>query len=118
MRPAIAVFAKAPLPGRVKTRLAAAIGEAEAARRYEEMVSMLLRRLTAEAENLGADIEVHTDISTDAWPNMRVTRRLQVAGDLGAEVERDARAGKRERARDRRAAAQPPAKDKLLKENI
>ena len=35
-----------------------------------------------------------------------------------AEVERDARAGQRERARDRRAAAQPPAKEKLLKEQI
>lgn len=83
MRPAIAVFAKAPLPGRVKTRLAAAIGDAEAARRYEEMVSVLLVRLAAAAENLGADIEVHTDIPTDAWPEARVTRRLQVAGDLG-----------------------------------
>jgi hypothetical protein len=32
-----------------------------------------------------------------------------------AEVERDARTGKQERVQDRHAAAQPPAKDKLLK---
>ena len=35
-----------------------------------------------------------------------------------AGVERDSRTGKRECAQDRHAAAQPPAKDKLLKENV
>jgi hypothetical protein len=35
-----------------------------------------------------------------------------------AEVERDVIAGKRGRVQDCHAAAQPPAKDKLLKENI
>jgi hypothetical protein len=35
--------------------------------------------------------------------------------ESSAEVERDARTGKQERVQDRRAAAQPPAKDKLLK---
>ncbi len=35
--------------------------------------------------------------------------------ESSAEIERDARTGKQERVQDRHAAAQPPAKDKLLK---
>lgn len=81
MRPAIAVFAKAPVAGRVKTRLAAALGPEKAAQLYESMVARLLDRLTG--ASLAADIELHTDISTDAWKSFNVTRRLQVHGDLG-----------------------------------
>ncbi|MBI2687814.1 MAG: TIGR04282 family arsenosugar biosynthesis glycosyltransferase [Acidobacteria bacterium] len=86
MLPAIAVFAKAPLPGRVKTRLAAAVGETEAARLYEQMVSTLLQRLTAAAGALGCDIALHTDISTDAWSAFPVSRAVQCEGDLGARM--------------------------------
>jgi uncharacterized protein len=86
MRPAIAVFAKAPVAGRVKTRLAAAVGPEEAARLQEQMVSTLLQRLTADREGLGADIELHTDTPTDAWISHSVTRQLQVHGDLGARM--------------------------------
>lgn len=81
MGPAIAVFAKAPIAGRVKTRLAAAVGPEKAARLYESMVARLLDRLIG--AGLAADIELHTDISTDAWNCFNVTRRLQVDGDLG-----------------------------------
>jgi rSAM/selenodomain-associated transferase 1 len=83
MLPAIAVFAKAPVPGRVKTRLAVAIGADEAARRYREIVSLLLQRLIEAAKRLGSDIELHTDTPTDAWTAYPVTARLQVSGDLG-----------------------------------
>ncbi|MFN0105463.1 MAG: TIGR04282 family arsenosugar biosynthesis glycosyltransferase [Bryobacteraceae bacterium] len=83
MLPAIAVFAKAPIPGRVKTRLAADLGDVEAARRYEQMVSMLLRRLIKAANSLASDIELHTDTPSDAWTAFPVTRHLQVDGDLG-----------------------------------
>ena len=83
MLPAIAVFAKAPIPGRVKTRLAATLGEAEAAIRYEQMVSILLQRLRQASEKLTADVELHTDIPTDAWSTHTVTRHLQCQGDLG-----------------------------------
>lgn len=81
MGPAIAVFAKAPIAGRVKTRLAASVGPEKAARLYESMVARLLDRLIG--AGLAAEIELHTDISTDAWNCFNVTRRLQVDGDLG-----------------------------------
>ncbi|MBM3763831.1 MAG: GNAT family N-acetyltransferase [Acidobacteria bacterium] len=81
MRPAIAVFAKAPIAGRVKTRLAVSVGPETAARLYESMVARLLDRLIG--AGLAADIELHTDISTDAWKSFNVTRRLQVEGNLG-----------------------------------
>lgn len=84
MDPAIAVFAKAPIAGRVKTRLAAAIGPEKAAALYESMVARLLDRLIG--AGLAADIELHTDISTDAWNCFNVTRRLQVDGDLGEKM--------------------------------
>lgn len=86
MLPAIAVFAKAPIPGRVKTRLAAALGETEAARLYERMVSTLLARLSATPEILGAAVELHTGTDTDAWAAHPVTRRVQTPGDLGARM--------------------------------
>jgi rSAM/selenodomain-associated transferase 1 len=81
MGPAIAVFAKAPIAGRVKTRLASSLGPKKAALLYESMVARLLDRLLG--AGLAADIELHTDISTDAWKGFNVTRRLQVDGDLG-----------------------------------
>ena len=83
---AIAVFAKAPIPGRVKTRLAVAVGSAEAARLYESMVAGLLRRLMAACEELACDIELHTDTSSDAWAGFAVTRKLQPEGDMGVRL--------------------------------
>jgi uncharacterized protein len=86
MLPAIAVFAKAPVPGNVKTRLANALGAAAAAEEYERMVDTLLSRLTEATGSLGTEIELHTDIETDAWQTHTVTRRLQAPGDLGARM--------------------------------
>lgn len=79
MLPAIAVFAKAPIPGRVKTRIAKAIGPEQAAQLYHNMVSTLLQRLL----NARFSVELHTDIPTDAWNPFPVTRHLQSPGDLG-----------------------------------
>ncbi len=45
MKPAVAVFAKAPLPGHAKTRLGAGLGMARAARLYERMLRAQLDRL-------------------------------------------------------------------------
>ncbi len=86
MVPAIAVFAKAPVPGRVKTRLAVALGDERAAELYEQMVSVLLQRLIQAKKRLASDIELHTDTGTDAWGWAGVTRREQVSGDLGARM--------------------------------
>jgi glycosyltransferase A (GT-A) superfamily protein (DUF2064 family) len=42
---ALLIFLKEPIPGNVKTRLAASVGNEEAARRYKAMVSVLLEQL-------------------------------------------------------------------------
>lgn len=73
----VIVFAKAPVPGRVKTRLIGRLGADGAAGLHEAMVSGLL---TAMAK---AHLELHTDVETAAWPGFRGTRGLQSGGDLG-----------------------------------
>jgi uncharacterized protein len=80
MRPVIALFAKAPAPGQVKTRLASRLGAGAAARLHTAFVEDLLDRLlTLDA----AGLELHTDIETDAWRDFAVTQKLQCGGDLG-----------------------------------
>jgi rSAM/selenodomain-associated transferase 1 len=75
MRPVVVLFAKAPLPGRVKTRLAAHIGALAAAQGHRVFVRDLLERLQLLGDS--ADLELHTDIPTDAWDDAMVARRLQ-----------------------------------------
>jgi rSAM/selenodomain-associated transferase 1 len=74
------LFAKAPIPGRVKTRLATAIGAEPAAELYRAFVVDTISKLT-EFRDV-ADIELHTDTLTDAWSTAGVARDLQVAGGL------------------------------------
>ncbi len=84
MRPAIILFAKAPRPGRVKTRLQPQVTSEQAALLHsafvEDMLDMLL------TFDSTADVELHTDISTDAWSRRRVARATQAEGDLGARM--------------------------------
>ena len=74
------LFAKAPIPGRVKTRLATAIGAEPAAELYRAFVADTISKL-AEFRDV-ADIELHTDTLTDAWTEQGVARDLQVASGL------------------------------------
>ena len=74
------LFAKAPVPGGVKTRLAAAIGASRASELHTAFVADMLEKLGAFKDF--SDIELHTDISTDAWNQVAVTRRLQAHGNL------------------------------------
>ena len=74
------LFAKAPVPGSVKTRLAATIGASRAAELHTAFVADMIEKLNAFKDF--ADIEVHTDIPTDAWNKAAVTRRLQAPGNL------------------------------------
>jgi uncharacterized protein len=78
----VIVFAKAPRAGSVKTRLIPALGQKGAADLYERLVRHLLKRLAPRFE-----LELHTDIPTDAWSDVPVTRELQVEGDLGMRME-------------------------------
>ena len=77
MRPVTVVFAKAPRPGFVKTRLGL---EPEVAAQLHEA---FVRDALALA---GERAELHTDVETEAWRDVDVPRRLQVAGDLGARM--------------------------------
>lgn len=82
----VLVFARAPVPGRVKTRLAADVGDDEAARIYRR-----LGRDTVDAVRDGPwSVTVHVEPpdaeaidSVRAWLGPRVRYRGQVAGDLG-----------------------------------
>jgi rSAM/selenodomain-associated transferase 1 len=78
----IAVFAKAPRPGEVKTRLAAAVGDECAAGLHRAFVADVL----ATALTLGEPVELHTDRPTDEWAGLPVVKRLQVPGDLAARM--------------------------------
>jgi glycosyltransferase A (GT-A) superfamily protein (DUF2064 family) len=77
MQPRIAVFAKAPRPGFVKTRLGLA----------PDIAALLHESFVRDALALaGGDAELYTDVETDAWPDIAAPRRLQSAGDLGARM--------------------------------
>jgi rSAM/selenodomain-associated transferase 1 len=80
VRSVIILFAKAPVPGRVKTRLMPVLSETEAADLHTAFVGDLTERLLGFRE---ADLELHTDIPSDAWPDPEVSRKLQIPGDLG-----------------------------------
>ena len=76
--PLIVVFAKAPVPGRVKTRLG--IDPARAAL-HAAFVRDTIKMLTALQGE--ADIEISTDEATEAWSGFPAQRSLQSPGDLG-----------------------------------
>jgi rSAM/selenodomain-associated transferase 1 len=84
MRPAIILFAKAPVAGQVKTRLAQALGtEATLALHEAFVLDMIEKLLTLSSV---ADLELHTDIQTDVWRRAEVTSRVQTSGDLGLKM--------------------------------
>lgn len=83
MRPVIIVFAKTPVPGHVKTRLIPPLSPYESALLYQAFVRDTIDMLGALS---GIDVELHTDVNTDAWNDLRVPRRLQHEGDLGLKM--------------------------------
>ena len=76
----IILFAKAPVPGRAKTRLAPALTPKAAAELHRAFVDEMIDRLRAFKDT---DFELHTDTRNDAWDDSGVTRKLQISGDLG-----------------------------------
>lgn len=79
------IFVKNPALGKVKTRLAAGIGEEKALAVYE----LLLEKTHAFSKELDTDIEVHYNQfidETDLWENDRFHKKLQVPGDLGMKM--------------------------------
>ena len=80
---AVAVFAKAPLAGTVKTRLIARLGEAGAAKLHEQLVERALATTRA-VENATVTLWIAGD-----WPAadaLGVSHRPQSGADLGARM--------------------------------
>jgi len=85
MRPRLVVFAKAPLIGLAKTRLARRLGRAQAARVYRAMTARILRQ-TADPRwdtILAVTPDGWTRRTLPVWP-AGVPRTPQGGGDLGA----------------------------------
>jgi rSAM/selenodomain-associated transferase 1 len=82
VRPLITLFAKAPVPGRVKTRLG--LPPDEAAALHSDLVRQTLVMLDALRPD--ADIELSADEPTDAWREFRVARTVQAGGSLGDRI--------------------------------
>ena len=76
----IIVFAKAPLPGAAKTRLAPAVGEWRAARLHAWLVRHAVR--TALAADCG-EVQLHATRRHSFFRGLPVAFRLQRGGDLG-----------------------------------
>jgi len=81
--PAIIVYAKAPILGKVKTRLIPELGAQYALELHQAFVQDTL----AMADSLSGsfDVELHTDLITEAW-SWTGFRRVQTAGNLGAKM--------------------------------
>jgi rSAM/selenodomain-associated transferase 1 len=83
----IVIFAKAPVPGRVKTRLIPALGEEGAARLASEM----LERTVAEALATGLEVELCGDPAPAGWyRGPPVALAAQGEGELGERLARAA----------------------------
>jgi hypothetical protein len=84
MRPAIILFAKAPVAGRVKTRLEQALGAEATLELHKAFVLDMLDKLLILSG--GAGLELHTDVETDSWQHSGVVFRTQISGDLGSRM--------------------------------
>ena len=92
-RPALLVFAKEPIPGGVKTRLAATIGEARAAQIYRDLTALTLwHAVTARRAGVIDRIELWCAPSADSTyfralaSTSAATLHTQSEGDLGARM--------------------------------
>lgn len=84
--PKIIVFAKAPVPGRVKTRLCSLLDPASAA----ELHSAFVRDTVTSLLQISgvADIELCCDAKTSLWDDIKVPQSMQGPGDLGERLHR------------------------------
>jgi len=94
--PTLQIFAKEPLPGKVKTRLAAVLGDQAAAEVYRELSVRTLATATAARDaGIVGDVELWCDPDARrpafaAWRDrFRISLRTQRGRDLGARM-RDA----------------------------
>lgn len=84
LRPLLILFAKAPIAGRAKTRLCPPLTPVEAADLHSALVmdtGNMLRTLGS-----SVDVELSTDVPTEAWPGLALPRSIQIEGDLGSRL--------------------------------
>lgn len=79
----LAIFARAPVLGRVKTRLAADVGEAAALAAYRELLALTLARLSPRNDEFRAELWVEGDSAEVREWKRRMPVRRQPQGDLG-----------------------------------
>lgn len=79
LRPLVIIFAKAPIAGRVKTRLGA--DPVQAATLHASFVRDTLGMVETLRDE--ADLELSTDRPTDEWAEFSIPLSLQSEGDLG-----------------------------------
>ncbi len=84
MPPVILLFAKAPLPGRVKTRLQPVLSPEQCSELHSSFVGDVLESL--EGFTSLAEVELHLDQETEAWPEFSFSRKLQEGADLGEKM--------------------------------
>ena len=81
-KPRLAIFARAPVLGRVKTRLARSVGEEAALAAYRDLLGVTLERLAPGVGRFVPEIWVEGDPSAfPSLPDLRVV--AQPPGDLG-----------------------------------
>lgn len=85
----ILLFAKSPVAGRVKTRLARSLGDAGAVFWYKRMVRRMLSRCLCMSDQ--AEVEIWTSPHRDPWLQGLASRhglrlRVQPPGDLGRKM--------------------------------
>ena len=91
--PALLVFAKEPVPGTVKTRLAAAIGTQRATRVYNDLLITTLghgygavRGRKLSRIELWCEPDCDSTFFRSIATGFSATRHRQIAGDLGARM--------------------------------
>lgn len=84
MKPLVVVLAKDPVPGRVKTRLGASIGDTAATEIYRAMVTDLLEMWMQ--REWPWDVEIHLDRQSSFYRSFPFPLALQVGADLGEKL--------------------------------
>ena len=85
LRPLFILFAKAPIAGRVKTRLCPPLTPEEACALHTAFVSDAGQMLLTFSGF--ADIELSTDVPTSAWKELSFPRSIQTEGGLGTRLQ-------------------------------
>jgi len=83
-RPLLILFAKAPIAGRVKTRLCPPLTPDQASGLHSALVRDTTEMLSTFSGY--AELELSSDSAIEPWPDVNVPRSVQAEGDLGIRI--------------------------------